>query len=82
MNDNINIRVSEGQKNQSMSRAKAVESAMASMKMEGFIFTDEELAIFEKLANKEISYDDVKKIAVEKIKHWKKENPDFFTTEK
>lgn len=65
-----------------MNRKEAVQGAMASMRMEGFIFTEEEEAMFEKLANGEISHDDVIKIADELIKRWQKESPESFAKER
>lgn len=65
-----------------MNRKAAVEGAMASMRMEGFVFTDEEELMFKKLAKGEISSDDVIKIADELIKRWQIENPECFTKER
>ena len=61
-----------------MDRAKAVEGAMASMRMEGFVYTDEEIILFEKLANGEISHAELRKIFDEQLKNMRKDNPQFF----
>lgn len=61
-----------------MDRKKAVKAAMASMEMEGFNFTPEEKALFDKLAKGEITTDDVKKLAAEKLEKWKQESPQSF----
>lgn len=65
-----------------MERVKAVKESIASLRMEGFIFTDEELDVLKKLANGEISCNDVKKVADDNLKRWQKENPECFTSEK
>ncbi len=61
-----------------MNRKEAVQQAIHSMELEGFVFTEEEQSVFEKLANGEISCDDVRKIAAEKLAQWKKEKPEIF----
>jgi uncharacterized membrane protein len=61
-----------------MDRAKAVAGAMASMRMEGFVYTDEEIILFDRLAKGEISCDDVRKIADEEVRICKIEHPEYF----
>ncbi|GMB02271.1 antitoxin VbhA family protein [Pelosinus sp. IPA-1] len=64
-----------------MDRKKAVEEAIASLKMEGFVFTEEELALFDRYAKGEISSDDIRKNTYEKIARWKIESPESFAKE-
>lgn len=61
-----------------MNRKAAVQQSIHSMEMEGFVFSNEDKAIFEKLAKGDISHADVRKIAAEKLKRWQKENPEAF----
>lgn len=42
-----------------MNRAQAVENAVQSMQLEGFVFTPEELDVWEKVAAGELSLDDL-----------------------
>lgn len=65
-----------------MNRKEAVKSVIASMEMEGFVFTEEELATFEKIKNGEMSSDDLRKLAADKIARWKIECPECFVTKK
>ena len=62
-----------------MDKAKAVKEVIASMEMEGFVFTEEELAIFEKIEKGEMSSDDLRRLAEAKIAKWKKESPETFS---
>ena len=64
-----------------MDKKTAVKSAMASMEMEGFIFTLEEKKMFDQLINGEITYSDIDKIILAKIAKWKNESPESFTEE-
>lgn len=43
-------------------RRNNVESVMKSFELEGFVYTDEEKAVFEKVASGEISFDQARKI--------------------
>lgn len=64
-----------------MDRAQAVKESMASLRMEGFVFTDEEKILAQKFAKGEISHADVKAFADSKLKQWQKENPESFVKE-
>lgn len=66
----------------SMDIKKAVEGAMKSMEMEGFTFTEEEKALFEKVKNGELTTDDILRISDERIAKLRKEKPEIFTKEK
>jgi len=62
-----------------MDNKTAVKRAMASMEMEGFVFTQEEKELFAKLERGEISSDDIRNILFQKVVEWKKINPEHFT---
>lgn len=64
-----------------MKRIKAIQEAIASLEIEGHKFTDEELALFKKVASGELSYEDVINLANEKLELWRKKNPDCFAEE-
>lgn len=50
-----------------MDKRQAVESAMASVEMEGFVFTEEEKALFSRYANGEISDAELYRIISDKL---------------
>jgi hypothetical protein len=64
------------------SRRAAVEYALASAKLEGFNFTQDELAEFERLAKGEITTEQLRQKVFDKIKKMKVEHPEWFTQEK
>ena len=64
-----------------MNRKQAVKEAIASMEMSGFVFTEEELALFNRYAKGEISSDDIKKFADDRLKQLQIEHPEYFATE-
>lgn len=49
--------------------------------MEGFIYTEEELAILEKVASGELTTADLRRIAREKVEKLRVEKPWIFTDE-
>ena len=65
-----------------ISRAAAVESAMNSMITEGFVFTEEEQAIYDDIAKGDKDLNSVDEYVDNLILKWKKEKPEIFTDEK
>ncbi|HHT48605.1 MAG TPA: antitoxin VbhA family protein [Firmicutes bacterium] len=51
------------------------ESAINSAQLEGFVFTQEDLAVFEKIIRGEITEADYIDQFKEEIEHWKKAKP-------
>lgn len=56
-----------------MNDREAVRQMMATMRLEGFVYDAESLAIWEKVANGEITTDDVRKMVYEKLDRLKRE---------
>lgn len=50
-----------------MTRKEAVERAMASMEMEGFVYTEKEKEIFKQIANEELDVSYIYKYAKEQV---------------
>ena len=65
-----------------ISRAAAVESAMNSMITEGFVFTEEEKALYDDIAKGNKDLNSVDEYVDNLILKWKKEKPEIFTDEK
>lgn len=63
-------------------RRKAVEYAIASSRLEGATFTEEELAEFEKLASRDLTYEEFRKRIFEKIAEERVNHPEYFRTHK
>lgn len=59
---------------------EAVNFAIASVEQEGFVFTKEELAEFEKIANGEMTTEEYRQKLFEYAKKLKKTNPEWFVT--
>lgn len=57
---------------------REMESAIASAKLAGFEFTQEELNEFEKVINGELTTDDLRQNFLEKIEQLKITNPEKF----
>lgn len=64
-----------------MTRKQSVKYAMHSMELEGFVYTEEEKALFDRLANGEIEPEDIRKFAAEKLAKLRKEKPEAFVEE-
>ena len=65
-----------------ISRASAIESAMNSMITEGFVFTEEEKALYDDIAKGDKDLNSVDEYVDNLILKWKKEKPEIFTDEK
>lgn len=65
-----------------MQRPNAVKQAMQSMEMEGFIFSQADKNIFQKLASGEIDHEEIRSLAALKIEKWKTESPESFYSTK
>ena len=65
-----------------ISRADAVRSAMNSMITEGFVFTEEEKALYDDIAKGDKDLNSVDEYVDNLILKWKKEKPEIFTDEK
>lgn len=61
-----------------VNRRAAVKYAIASAELEGCVFTKEELAEFEKLANGEITPEMFRQQVLAKIERMRLEHPEFF----
>ena len=57
---------------------EAVKSAIASVKQEGFVFTEAELAEFEKVADGELTTDEFLQNLFSRVETLKKTNPELF----
>jgi hypothetical protein len=64
-----------------LNREEAVNGAVSSVEMEGFVFTDDQKYFLSKLAKGEISHDDVFIFIQDGIKKLRKERPEIFTKE-
>jgi hypothetical protein len=62
-------------------RHKQYESAIASVRMEGFEFTKDDLALFEKIIQGEITEDEAINDLKKQISEWKKTRPEIFIKE-
>lgn len=62
-------------------RRKAVESAIKSHEMEGFEFTKEELEVFERLIQGEITTEDVINGIKDMVAEWRITRPEIFWKE-
>ena len=65
-----------------ISRATAVRNAMNSMITEGFVFTEEEKALYDDIAKGDKDLNSVDEYVDNLILKWKKEKPEIFTDEK
>lgn len=61
-----------------MNRKEAVKGAIASVEMEGFVFTKEQKDILAKLAKGEINHNDVLNYVKIGVKKLRKEHPEIF----
>lgn len=64
-----------------MDKKRAVKSAMASMEMEGFVYTEEEKSVFDKLGKGEITGGDIREMVAKKVAKLKIDRPECFTNE-
>jgi|GEM_PF-3263825 hypothetical protein len=64
-----------------MDRAEAVRRAIKCVEQEGFVFTDEERAVFKRLAQGEISSDEYRAIYLAKIERLRRVRPELFWQE-
>ena len=65
-----------------ISREDAVRSAMNSMITEGFVFTEEEKALYDDIAKGNKDLNSIDEYVDNLILKWKKEKPEIFTDEK
>jgi len=61
-----------------MNRKEAVEGAIASLEMEGFVFPKEQKDLLSKLAKGEIDHEDVLSYVKMGVKELRKERPEIF----
>lgn len=62
-------------------RRKAYEYAIRSVEMEGFVFTEEELAVFERIIQGEMTTEDAINDIKKQVAEWKKTRPEIFRKE-
>lgn len=63
---------------ETLERKKAVESAIASLEMEGFVFTEDELKQFQKYIKGEIPMEDIIADCKAYVEDLRKKSPDKF----
>ena len=61
-----------------MSRKEAIRDAIANAELEGYLLTRKQKEVFKKLANGELSYEDVDKIIEKEIENLRKTRPEAF----
>jgi hypothetical protein len=61
-----------------MNRKEAVQGAVASVEMEGFVFTKEQKGILERLAKGEINHNDVLNYVKIGVRELRRERPELF----
>lgn len=64
-----------------MNRRKAVENAMSSMELSGFVFDEEEKEILERIAKEELPISALYDLADARLAKLRKERPEIFVTE-
>lgn len=62
-------------------RRKGCEYAIRSVEMEGFKFTEEELAVFERIIQGEITTEDAINDIKKQVAEWRKTRPEIFWKE-
>lgn len=64
-----------------LSRKESVKYAMHSMELEGYVYTEAEKELFDRLAKGEIEPEDIRKFADEELARLKREKPEVFVKE-
>ena len=64
-----------------MDRKKAVESAVSSMEMEGYIFDEEEKSLLEKIKTCELPVSALSDLANKRVEQLRKDRPEIFVPE-